>query len=135
MATVYNISMESKNSCKYLYNISVRHSRAKSIKVNGVTKRRLGRKSYKFLNEFIPKSQKYLTDEHMNHLLGMTEVEAPIPPQMSKLLPKKVIQEYVPQIVPYQQTFPENSILSTDQPRFVELVKYFINIMHLSPSE
>ena len=104
--------MGSKNTCKYLNNISIRNKTNSDMRP----------KSFKFLNEFVPKAKKYLTPEHMEHLMGMTEVEAPIPPQMPKLIPKKIIQEYPPQIVEYQQTFPENSILCTDEPRFVELV-------------
>ena len=126
MATVYNIGKEIKNKSQCLYNISKRNRRA--IKINGVTKRRVKRKTFKFLDEFIPSSKKYLSPEHMKHLIGMTEVEDPIPPQMPKRLPKKIIQKYTPQNVQYQQTFPEFSILSPSEPRFVELVKLFNNI-------
>eukprot|EP01083_Nonionella_stella_P247853 858880_1 len=105
-----NLRKETKIVYNYLYQISTRNAW-----------RRKRPKSFKFLNEFIPESKQYLSKEHMDHLMGMDEVEALIPPQMPKQKKRKQMDELVPFDLEYQQTFPEFSILSPSQPRFVEL--------------
>lgn len=107
-----------------LHKISIRTRIARFAKTN-VHRRRKAHKSFKFIDEFIPEAKHYLTKEHMDRLLKMTEVEDPIPPQLPKQQPMKLLEEPIPEHIEYQQSFPEFSILCPSQPRFVELVEYF----------
>ena len=78
-----------KSIRKCLYKISVRN--IKPFENRAVIRRKKKHKSFKFLDEFVPESKKYLSKEHLQHLLGMTEVEDPIPPQLPKQMPQKLI--------------------------------------------
>ena len=110
---------QSKVTQHHLHQISTRNKTIRRKKP-----RRRPQKSFKFIDEFIPASKEYLSKEHLDHLIGMTEVEDPIPPQLPKQKKQKLIEPFwtLPTKIEYEQTFPEASILSPAQPRFVELV-------------
>eukprot|EP01084_Bolivina_argentea_P312512 541045_1 len=127
MATA-RVMKDARSKCHSLYLICTRNKKLPDP--------RQLHKTFKFLNEFVPESKEYLSEEHMNHLMGMTEVEDPIPPQLPKQMKQKSIEELSlydePTQIEYLQKFPEYSILSPSQPRFVELHLHLEGTMNMN---